>query len=298
MMRILYRKEVYRVVYDTREFARINGKWHIHTGGSELDWDEVSEDKHGISHDELERSFQHAFSNSIEAIKTRYPQVTDVTFIDIPTVNINGRIYVAEVHNESHLLYSQGGHIYVMQDGKTGFSVKPSKNMTLIYMNEILDTSIEHELFAQPEHQYGFTAVIAYRDGRVEQRNNLTEVHHLYKSHTPSIAFESDHHSTGGTKDISVIDTVVVFAASKMEEEYSVMTDNQEKIEYTDMVGEEDDMMTIDEFKQAIQSQAFGPDDGYARPVKDGMISTKLKIFTDTLDMLPKDATHIIWCNK
>ena len=89
----------------------------------------------------------------------------------------------------------------------------------LIYLGTELNVNNEAELFA--ENKLGLDAIIVYNDGRVETRNNLTEIHHLYKTpFKPSIAFESDIHSTGGTVDIEKINIVVIVLSAIKSETY------------------------------------------------------------------------------
>lgn len=89
----------------------------------------------------------------------------------------------------------------------------------LIYLGTELNVNNEIELFA--ENELGFDAVIIYNDGSVETRNNLTEVHHLYKTpFEPGIAFESDIHGTGGTVKIENIDSVVIVLSAVKHKNY------------------------------------------------------------------------------
>lgn len=90
----------------------------------------------------------------------------------------------------------------------------------LIFLGTELNVNKEHELFPTDEN-LGFDAIIVYKDGRGEVRHNLTEVHHLYKSpFEPSIAFESDIHSTGGTAKVQDIEIVIVVLATSKAEQY------------------------------------------------------------------------------
>lgn len=88
----------------------------------------------------------------------------------------------------------------------------------LIYLGTELNINIEHELFT--ENKFGFDSIIIYKDGEVQTRNNLTEIHHLYKSPFDSIAFESDIHSTGGTVRLDEIDIVVIVLSAIKHENY------------------------------------------------------------------------------
>ena len=90
----------------------------------------------------------------------------------------------------------------------------------LIFLGTELDVNKEHELFPTNK-TLGFDAIIVYKNGHGEVRHNLTEVHHLYKNpFEPSIAFESDIHSTGGTAKVQDIVAVVIVLATEKANEY------------------------------------------------------------------------------
>lgn len=88
----------------------------------------------------------------------------------------------------------------------------------LIYLGTPLDIGKEHEF--RSDNEFGFDITITYNGGEIEFRNNITEVHHLYKSYSPAIAFESDIHSTGGTVRLNDIDVVVIVMASFKHDSY------------------------------------------------------------------------------
>lgn len=103
--------------------------------------------------------------------------------------------------------------------------------MKLIKDNVELDSSIEHELFSG---ELGFTVTIVYTEESwlseglnepyTETVNNITEVHHLYKSPIGGgrlkIAFESDIHNTGFTRDVNDIESVHIIDAVKLEDDF------------------------------------------------------------------------------
>lgn len=88
----------------------------------------------------------------------------------------------------------------------------------LIYLGTSLDIGKEHELHS--DNEFGFDVTITFNGGSIQTRNNVTEIHHLYKSYSPAIAFESDIHSTGGTVRLNVIDVVVIVMAKFRHDSY------------------------------------------------------------------------------
>ena len=90
----------------------------------------------------------------------------------------------------------------------------------LIYLGKELDVKTEHELINN--FHFGVNCFITNIDGTTDTRNNCTEVHHIYDSLSTRerIAFESDLHGTGGTRDIKEIQSVVITKADKMEDHY------------------------------------------------------------------------------
>jgi len=68
-------------------------------------------------------------------------------------------------------------------------------------------------------------------------------------------------------------------------------------MEYTEDLYEDDDVMTVQDFFKAVHMNFLGLDDGFGCPVKDGK-AAKLNISADQLDLIPEDATHIVWYNK
>ena len=95
--------------------------------------------------------------------------------------------------------------------------------MKLIYLGEEIDSTLEHELCS--ENEFGFDVTITYTPKSwmsVDNGSqltckifNCTEVHNRYTSfHGERIAFESDIHCTGGTRDIEEIESVVIELAT------------------------------------------------------------------------------------
>lgn len=61
MMEIQSRKEIYQVTYGNTQFARIDGEWHINTGGNALEWTKLTDDNYDAyiySAAELEQAFK------------------------------------------------------------------------------------------------------------------------------------------------------------------------------------------------------------------------------------------------
>ena len=110
-----------------------------------------------------------------------------------------------------------------------------------LFFNDIeLDASKEHELVADTE--FGYDVDIVYESdvmrhtingdivdmykaiGYEQHFNNCTEVHHLYERDLPfgehRIAFESDIHCTGCTREINYIKSVHVKTATVKSDNY------------------------------------------------------------------------------
>ncbi len=60
----------------------------------------------------------------------------------------------------------------------------------------------------------------------------------------------------------------------------------------------EDDVYTIEEFKELCAEHSFIDYDGYGYPVKDKMADTSMCITPSKIYMIPQDATHIVWYNR
>lgn len=41
-MKIHWKKEIYLVSMDNASYSRINGEWHVNTGGNPLEWSKVN----------------------------------------------------------------------------------------------------------------------------------------------------------------------------------------------------------------------------------------------------------------
>jgi hypothetical protein len=101
----------------------------------------------------------------------------------------------------------------------------------LLYLNGVLqDSTKELEVFNEDK---GFTVTVIYKiDSRYAKLlsissqilNNCTEIHNLYNinwvHHTAKIAFESDIHMTGCTREIEDLEIVWITDALSIEENY------------------------------------------------------------------------------
>jgi len=57
------------------------------------------------------------------------------------------------------------------------------------------------------------------------------------------------------------------------------------------------DLMTVEEFKEAVKLGSFTDYDGCGQPCRNGMMSIMV-IMPSTIEEIPEDATHIQWFNK
>jgi len=61
---------------------------------------------------------------------------------------------------------------------------------------------------------------------------------------------------------------------------------------------DEDDVYTIEEFKEHVKAGSFIDYDGFGEPVKDGLADPSIWIKPSKIKEIPKDATHIVWFNR
>jgi hypothetical protein len=61
---------------------------------------------------------------------------------------------------------------------------------------------------------------------------------------------------------------------------------------------DEDDVYTVDEFKDCVEHGLFIDYDGFGYPVKDGLADTGIYIIPSEVDRIPEEATHIVWFNR
>lgn len=58
------------------------------------------------------------------------------------------------------------------------------------------------------------------------------------------------------------------------------------------------DVMSVKDFIESCECTAFVDYDGFGYPVKDNKVADNFIIKPSTRDIIPKDATHIIWYNR
>lgn len=61
---------------------------------------------------------------------------------------------------------------------------------------------------------------------------------------------------------------------------------------------DEDDVYTVEDFKDLVKCHAFIDYDGYGHPVLASMADSDIFIKPSRLEEIPKDATHIVWYNR
>lgn len=68
--------------------------------------------------------------------------------------------------------------------------------------------------------------------------------------------------------------------------------------QYGDVPDEEDDVYTIEEFKEVCACGGFIDYDGHGHPVKDGKADPSVVVRPSALKDIPEDATHVVWYNR
>lgn len=61
---------------------------------------------------------------------------------------------------------------------------------------------------------------------------------------------------------------------------------------------DEDDVYTVEEFRERCQNKSFVDYDGYGHPVRDKLADESIYIYPSRTEEIPKDATHIVWFNR
>lgn len=61
---------------------------------------------------------------------------------------------------------------------------------------------------------------------------------------------------------------------------------------------DEDDVYTVEEFREHVAECSFIDYDGHGNPVKDGLADESIMIRPSKVELIPKDATHIVWYNR
>ena len=60
----------------------------------------------------------------------------------------------------------------------------------------------------------------------------------------------------------------------------------------------EDDVYTVDEFREKVETGMFIDYDGFGYPVREGKADPDITVKPSRLDDIPADATHIVWFNR
>lgn len=60
----------------------------------------------------------------------------------------------------------------------------------------------------------------------------------------------------------------------------------------------EDDVYTVEEFREHCKRGLFIDYDGDGHPAKDGFADPKILLKPSNLELIPADATHVIWFNR
>lgn len=69
-------------------------------------------------------------------------------------------------------------------------------------------------------------------------------------------------------------------------------------MKYTAKIGADEDVYTVQDFRDAVKSGAFIDYDGYGYPVRNGLANDKMIIKPSQVTGIPEDATHVVWFNR
>jgi len=61
---------------------------------------------------------------------------------------------------------------------------------------------------------------------------------------------------------------------------------------------DEDEVYTVQEFKELVENGALIDYDGYGYAVKNGKANPNIQIWPSEIEDIPEDATHIVWYNR
>jgi hypothetical protein len=70
---------------------------------------------------------------------------------------------------------------------------------------------------------------------------------------------------------------------------------------YDKRIPDEDscDIMTVSDFMSEVNNNGlFNDNDGVGFPAKDNQLDYDVEIYPSRMDLIPDDATHIVWFNK
>ena len=61
---------------------------------------------------------------------------------------------------------------------------------------------------------------------------------------------------------------------------------------------EAEDVMTVEDFRENVESGGFIDYDGWGYPVRDGKADYSITVQPSRVNQIPDDATHILWLNR
>lgn len=67
---------------------------------------------------------------------------------------------------------------------------------------------------------------------------------------------------------------------------------------YSEKVRPDDDVYTIQEFREMCQVGGFVDDDGVGHPAVGGRFNQNVAISPSNIAAIPPEATHVVWFNK
>lgn len=70
------------------------------------------------------------------------------------------------------------------------------------------------------------------------------------------------------------------------------------KAGYRDPVEKDDDVFTVEDFREMCKRGSFIDYDGFGYPVKDGLGNPDVWVKPSRLHEIPADATHVNWFNR
>jgi len=62
--------------------------------------------------------------------------------------------------------------------------------------------------------------------------------------------------------------------------------------------GSDDDVYTVKEFRECVETGAFIDYDGFGNPVKNRLCDPDIMVFPSSVELISEDTTHIVWYNK
>lgn len=68
--------------------------------------------------------------------------------------------------------------------------------------------------------------------------------------------------------------------------------------DYSEPLDDIGDLMTVKDWLSCVADGGFIDYDGFGHPVRDGLMDGTIDIWPSQADMVPQDATHIMWYNR